>query len=139
MSKSESKQTHISRHQLWHARESADFIVEELPRGDSFRMSEILETFDDADAKEAARDRISALAQQNVLESVDKVWGTSQQMINVWQVVDECYERAAHLADGRSALLPCGHAGMSNDGDHYSCAYQFCDQEFSRSEVLSNE
>ena len=99
----------------------------ELPRG---------ETFIAADVPDPYRNEFSALRETPVVERVGKekynCWGNDryQYQLPAWV----CEEIGELLAD-RDTICPCGHSGIRNHGEFYTCAYDDCDEQFSRAEV----
>lgn len=50
-----------------------------------------------------------------------------------WQVTSF----AAEVADRaeRYTPCPCGHAGLSNKGEHFECGFDYCDMRFTREQL----
>lgn len=58
-----------------------------------------------------------------------------QSQYTVWQVDDHAWAYAKEIREGRTALCPCGHAGIANHGDRYTCGFVGCDTVFTRSDL----
>lgn len=60
---------------------------------------------------------------------------TVRSYYTAWKVDEHAWAYARKIRDGRTALCPCGHAGLGNHGDHYECGFAGCDGVFTRSEL----
>ena len=52
-----------------------------------------------------------------------------------YQLRSKFRQLAEETIEERDAICPCGHAGVSNQGDHYECAFDGCTETFSREEL----
>lgn len=109
---------------------NADFIVEELPEGESFLRSDLRDGW-------WLSKTLRKLRQRDVVH-VEDIVTVDGQGVNVYRVPQHIYDRAVECIEDRDdsvAPLPCGHLGLRNCGDHFQCNYDGCDRQFSREEV----
>jgi hypothetical protein len=67
---------------------------------------------------------------------VDKVTVSEQSKPrNVYRIPDEAWQYMRDYIENASAMLPCGHPGLSNTPEGYACQLDLCDELFTREEV----
>jgi hypothetical protein len=54
---------------------------------------------------------------------------------NVYRIPDVEWQYMQEYIEGIDPMLPCGHRGLSNTPDGYTCSLDLCDKLFSREEV----
>jgi len=93
------------------------------------------ETFESVDVPKATFDLVRALL---ATDAIDVVRETDRRGDPTWQAY-RLSAAASDLIDERLAtrdtICPCGHAGVSNRGDHYACGFDLCDRRFERDDL----
>lgn len=111
-------------------RKNADFIVDKLPDPSTeWQWNEITEE------RNETHHILRRLSETNLIDDVGVTWtqyDSGSKPIQWWVVEERAYELAKQTVENRDAILPCGHSGISNNGDTYSCCYHDCDRAFDR-------
>lgn len=63
--------------------------------------------------------------------SNDSKWNRHRE----YRLTDHTRELVDDVLENRDAMLPCGHSGLNNRGDHFECSFELCEKEFQREEI----
>lgn len=102
------------------------------------------ETFLWQDVPEGFRDTFRALSRTAAVDKVERVTrseaidgvgpGDTKRIYRYrWQ--KRAWETITQQIETQYSPCPCGHAGVQNHGDHYTCSFEGCEQQFDRDEL----
>lgn len=90
------------------------------------------------DLDDSLRQLIDGLIENDVLvragrETVEDRRGSH--LLYKYRVRERARDVAENIVQNRNAICPCGHGGVSNHGDYYTCAFEACDRHYGRDEL----
>jgi hypothetical protein len=74
----------------------------------------------------------------NCMQSIGAIEITGQSgstRRHTWQLSQAARGVIERYGDDRNTLCPCGHGGLVNHGEYYTCGFELCDRRFAREDI----
>lgn len=77
---------------------------------------------------------VDKLVSYGVMYAVDRRGPANRTPVVIYQTDERAYRVIDDYHKG-GIIMPCGHRGMKNRGDYFTCGFEECDEHFTRAEA----
>lgn len=72
------------------------------------------------------------LEQTPIIEVLGQSYTEHGSYQNIYRVHQRAQSVAEDVVEHRESIAPCGHGGIENHGEHYTCAFRLCPNTYAR-------
>ena len=87
-----------------------------------------------AELHEDLQPLVDRLVQYGAIHIADRKNAPGKTPVSIYKTDERAYRVVDDYHKG-DIIMPCGHRGFKNRGDHYECSFEECEEHFTRAEV----